>query len=362
MIFNKLRTKPKKRKHRLTLTIIIALIVLAVMIVALGISFCFVWILLSAGVISVGKNGLNDINLIILIMVGMSLVIGFGISIITSKTPLNPINKVINQMERLSKGDFSARLEIQKPFGEHPSVSEFCDSFNKMAEELGNTEMLRADFINNFSHEFKTPIVSIAGFAKLLKKGNLTEAQQKEYLDIIEEESLRLSSMATNVLNLTKVENQTILSDVSTFNLAEQIRTCAVITADKWSKKEIDFCANLDECEITANQELLKQVWLNLIDNAVKFCPFAGSIDVLIRKSLSAVSITIINDSETLSEDELKLIFNKFYQSDKSHSTEGYGVGLSLVKHIVELHKGTVEAKSKNNKTSFIVTLPLNQT
>ncbi len=361
MTQNKLRPKSYRRNRRFTLTIIIALIVLAVMIVALGISFGFVSILISAGVISVGENGLNDINLVILIMVGMSLVIGFGISIITSKTPLNPINKVISQMERLSKGDFSARLSISKPFGEHPSVSEFCESFNKMAEELGNTEMLRADFINNFSHEFKTPIVSIAGFAKLLKKGNLSEAQQKEYLDIIEEESLRLSSMATNVLNLTKVENQSILSDISTFNLSEQIRTCAVITADKWSKKEIDFCADFDEHTISANEELLKQVWLNLIDNAIKFCPFAGRIDIVIRELNGMVSVTITNDSRTLTEDELKLIFNKFYQADKSHSTEGYGVGLSLVKHIVELHKGNIAVKSENEKTSFTINLPLNQ-
>lgn len=131
--------------------------------------------------------------------------------------------------------------------------------------------MLRSDFINNFSHEFKTPIVSIAGFAKLLRRGNLTDEQKEEYLEVIEEESLRLSAMANNVLNLTRVENQTILTEVTRFNLSEQIRGAVLLLAEKWTPKNLYMDMQFGEHMICANEELLKQVWINLLDNAIKF-------------------------------------------------------------------------------------------
>ena len=174
-------------------------------------------------------------------------------------------------MNRLARGEYKSRIEFEGILSKNPSVKEMTDSINKMAEELENTEVLRSDFVNNFSHEFKTPIVSISGFAKLLKTENITEEQRREYLDIIEEESRRLSAMATNVLNLTKVENQTILTDVSSFNLSEQIRTCVLILEDKWTAKQIDLQLDFDEISVVGSEELLRQVWLNLLDNAIKF-------------------------------------------------------------------------------------------
>lgn len=136
---------------------------------------------------------------------------------------------MIDGINNLAAGNFRVRLKFGWPITNHPAFAKLSDSFNKMAEDLEHTEMLRSDFINNFSHEFKTPIVSIAGFAKLLKRSNLTEAQRAEYLNVIEEESMRLSQMATNVLNLTKVENQSILTDVSRYNLSEQLRSCILL-------------------------------------------------------------------------------------------------------------------------------------
>lgn len=145
----------------------------------------------------------------------LSLLIGAGITFFISRISMKPINRIINAMNELADGNFSVRLQPGKLLGRHPTLREITDSFNKMAEELGRTEILRSDFVSNFSHEFKTPIVSIAGFAKLLRRGNLTQAQRQEYTAVIAEESMRLSDMATNVLNLSRVENQTILSDVT---------------------------------------------------------------------------------------------------------------------------------------------------
>ena len=239
-----------------------------------------------------------------------------------------------------------------------PAFAQISDGFNKMAQELQNTEMLRSDFINNFSHEFKTPIVSIAGFAKLLKRGNLTQRQREEYLDIIEEESMRLSDMATNVLNLTKVENQTILTGQSTFNLSEQLRASILLLERKWSKKNLQWQLEFGEYRITANEELLKQVWINLLDNAIKFSPEGGTIAVRITEQGGTLAVSVRNAGAAIPQPEQEKIFRKFYQADESHSSEGNGIGLAIVKRVTELHRGTVVVRSGNDETTFTVTLP----
>ena len=230
-----------------------------------------------------------------------------------------------------------------------------------MAEELEGTEMLRSDFVNNFSHEFKTPIVSIAGFVKLLRRGNLTKEQKEEYLAIIEEESLRLASMASNVLSLTKVENQTILTEVKVYNLSEQIRSCLLLLENKWTKKNTEFSLEFGEVNISADEELLKQVWINLLDNAIKFSPEGSAVEIFIAENDDTVSVKITNTGSEISQEHIGKIFGKFYQADESHSGEGNGVGLAVVKRIVELHSGKVTAESENNTTTFTVFLPKTQ-
>jgi signal transduction histidine kinase len=262
-------------------------------------------------------------------------------------------------MNLLAAGDFKTRLSYGKPLGNHPTLREITDSFNRMAEELEHTEMLRSDFINNFSHEFKTPIVSITGFTKLLKRGNLTEDEKEEYLDIIEEESLRLSAMATNVLNMTKVENQTILTNVSRFNLSEQIRSCVLLLEKRWTDKHIEFSLEFEEEEISANEELLKQVWLNLIDNAIKYSPEYGFIVIKIRKEEDNwYRVSVGNTGIEIPKEKQQKIFQKFYQVDESHSSEGNGIGLAIVQYITRLHGGEVSVECANGMTTFTVKMP----
>ena len=308
-----------------------------------------------------GEIGARDVALLLLLMAFISIVVGAVISIFVMKLPLKPIERMIRQMNRLAVGDFKARLHFGRPLGDHPTFAEAAESFNKMAEELGNTELLRSDFINNFSHEFKTPIVSIAGFAKLLKRGDLTAEQREEYIGIIEEESLRLSAMATNVLNLTKVENQTILTDVTQFNLSEQIRSSVLLLEEKWTKKDLDFDLEFGEYMIEANEEQLKQVWINLLDNAVKFSPTGGVITAEIAESKNALQISVSNDGNEISEENREKIFNKFYQIDESHAGGGNGIGLAIVKRVVDLHGGEVGVESGNGSVTFTVTLPKKQ-
>lgn len=285
----------------------------------------------------------------------VSNVVGVLITIIISRIPLAPVREIMAATEKLASGDFKTRLHIKGP----REFQELNASFNRMAEELDSIEMLRSDFINNFSHEFKTPIVSLRGYAKLLKSDHLSKEERDEYLDIIIRESDRLASLATNVLNLSKIENQTILTDVALFDLTEQIRQVIVGLEPKWSEKGLDVVVDLDECRYLGNEALLYQVWMNLIDNAIKFTPPKGKIEIKLVGSKRACIFSVKDTGCGMDENTQKHMFNKFYQGDRSHTTEGNGLGLTLCKKIISLHRGNIHVTSKlGGGTTFSVELP----
>lgn len=348
----------QERKHRLALTLLFTLLVLCMFTITVIISGFIVYILGSTGLIAIDRETLPMVLRILMLTTIISILIGMIITLAFSRISLRPLNKLINGMNQLACGDFKTRLHFGYPITRHPTFVELSDSFNTMAEELEQTEVLRKDFINNFSHEFKTPIVSIAGFAKLLKRQNIPETQKIEYLDAIEEESVRLSQMATNVLNLTRVENQTILTDTSTYNLSEQLRSAILLLENKWSKKQLELEADFNEYSITANEELLKQVWINLIDNAIKFSPDYGMLRFEIQEDPQWLQVSITNTGETIPPEQQGKIFRKFYQADESHSSEGNGIGLAIVHRIVELHHGEIQVDSRDAHTTFTVKLP----
>lgn len=349
-----------EQKQRFSLTLLFGGVVFLILLTAIFLSVIAMFWLARLGIIG-GNGGEIRLGSVLLFMSVISLIIGSIMAIPFGKISLNPINKLVNGMNSLAAGNFKTRIEYGGLIERHPTFGEITKSFNTLAEELENTEVLRSDFINNFSHEFKTPIVSIAGFAKLLKKGNLTEEQRAEYLDAIEEESMRLSYMATNVLNMTKVENQTILSGVTRFNLSEQVRDVLLLLENGWSKKNLDLQLDFDEFEIEANEELLKQVWINLIDNAVKFAPRCGTVALDITGTDVSIAVKVSNTGNDIDPEKIGKIFNKFYQADESHAGEGNGIGLAIVKRIVDLHGGIVSVVSGNGMTSFTVELPRRQ-
>ena len=330
---------------------------LAAMLIVFGITFFMV----RTGTFRITENALPDAERLILLIAVLSFIVNLIFIIIAGQICLKPVDKLINGINRLACGDYDIRMDIGKPFGRLSVIKTLSDSFNRLASELRNTEMLRSDFVNNFSHEFKTPIVSIAGFANLLKKGGLSRDIAFEYIDIIEEESRRLAYMSTNILNLTKIENQMILTGVKAFNLSEQIRSCILLFEDKWTRKNIELCINFKEHMISANEELLKHVWINLIDNAVKFSPENGSIVFDIGQDSLYLYVSITNSGKTIPPEVQKKIFNKFYQADESHSSQGNGIGLAIVKRVTELHNGSVKVSSRDGVTIFTVTLPKNQ-
>lgn len=346
--------KKQDKPSRFALTLLFSIVVFIILLITMSIVAVVFLLLVKLGLFAdLAYQPSTDI-VIILIAIA-STVIGTGLTFFAGKIPLKPANKLINAMNRLSRGDFSTRIS----FGKIALGKEVADSFNTMASELQKTEQLRSEFINNFSHEFKTPIVSIAGFAKLLKKGNISEEQKQEYLNVIEEESLRLAQMATALLNLTKIENQEILTEKTEFNLSEQIRTCILMLEEKWTAKNINLVVNFDEHNITANEDMLKQVWLNLIDNAVKFTQKNGTVEVSVQATDGNIEVCIFNSGSFIPEESREKIFNKFYQLDESHSSVGNGIGLAIVKKIVTLHKGSIGAVCNDKGTYMITTLPM---
>lgn len=284
-----------------------------------------------------------------------SIIIGTIIAVFFSRKPLRPFREIMNALDKIADGDYTVRLHLKGPEEFHT----MSDKFNHMAKELDSVEMLRKDFINNFSHEFKTPIVSIRGFAKALKWEDLSKEERTEYLDIIISESERLSTLSTNILYLSKLENQTILTDKKMLNVSEQLRLIIVLLDHKITEKNIELLFDSQEYYLLANEEMLRQMWINLLDNALKFSPQGGTIRILIRKTSEQIIFQIANEAAKLPDEVLKHLFDKFYQSDTSHSTPGNGLGLSIVKKIIDLHNGTISVHSTDTCCTFQVTLPV---
>lgn len=282
-----------------------------------------------------------------------SVLVGTVLSAIFSKIPLKPIREIMAAIDKIADGDYSARLSLRGP----EDFKILSDKFNHMAEEIGSVEMLRTDFVNNFSHEFKTPIVSIRGFAKALKWDDLTPEEHDEYLDIIISESERLSELSLNVLYLSKIENQTILANRQRFNLSEQIRLVVAILDQKLSEKQLEIVFDTAEYYITANEEMMKQVWINLLDNAIKFSPIGGKIEIRIKETGDTISVIISDQGSGMSPETREHIFDKFYQGDLSHSSKGNGLGLSIVKKVIDLHGGNIIVHSSDKGSSFNISV-----
>lgn len=259
-------------------------------------------------------------------------------------------------IRKVAAGDYSTRITEQK----RAQMKPIYDDFNKMCAELESVKLLRNDFINSYSHEFKTPIASINGFASLVLEKDLPEDEQKEYLKIIVDESARLSNLATSSILLSKLTSQTIVTDIEEYDLGEQLRECSIILSGTWLKKNMNFDVSLGSVMYRGNKEMMQHMWINLLDNAVKYTPEGGKITVLVREENGYAIVKIMDTGEGISKDIQKSLFDPYFQGDSSHSRQGLGLGLSIVKRIVELCKGTISVRSTLGEGSeFTVILPM---
>jgi signal transduction histidine kinase len=262
-------------------------------------------------------------------------------------------------MERIAKGDFSIRVNDGV---ENGMLSGLAASVNKMALELGQMENMRQEFISNVSHEIQSPLTSIRGFAQALKGNHLTEVERMHYLDIIETESTRLSRLADDLLKLASLESEQVKFDPQPYRLDKQIVSLILTCEPQWSEKKIEIEADLKEVTLTGDEDLLSQVWLNLLHNSIKFTPQGGSIRVALRQVGDRAQFTISDTGIGITAEDQMHIFERFYKADKSRTPtkEGNGLGLSIVKKIIDLHQGTIDLESQPGMgTTFTISLPL---
>ena len=328
-----------------------AITVALMLAIVFGLMFVFRYIFVARGIIP--KDAQLTTYLAALAVI--SIIMITAVSALLSKFTVMPIRKIIRATDRLAEGDFTARINLRMG-GE---MADFNNRFNAMAEQLEKSTIMKTDFVSNFAHEFKTPMVSIRGFAKMLADDNLTDDERKEYIDIIVTESNRLIDLSSNILSITRIENMQTIPSLTRFNLSEQIRRIIVLMAPKWDEKNLGMDFESDEIFVYASEDLLKEVWINLIDNSIKFSPEGGNILMTLGESPAGIVFTIFNQGPPIEKDAVDRLFDKFYQGDISHAQKGSGLGLSLASQIVTLHKGSIRVLySGEQGTCFEVILP----
>ena len=261
--------------------------------------------------------------------------------------------RIADAAKKLVDGDFSVRIPRFSTFGMEESFHKIAESFNRMAEELSGVETLRTDFISNVSHEMKTPLSVISNYASLLRESGLSEEKRMEYAGCIHENARRLSDMMVNILKLNKLENQQIFPAAERYDLGEQLCEALLQYEREWEEKNIEIETDIeDECMVRTDKELLFLVFSNLLSNAFKFTPNGGKVFVSLKTEEKHACVQIRDTGIGMSKEVGAHIFEKFYQGDRSHSTRGNGLGLALVKRVMDIVKGEITVESEAGKGS----------
>lgn len=340
-------TVKKNKIH--TYFVIWSLIVLFSSIIVSGVVIITIILSLNINILDMLKEK-PFISIFILIvtevLVGIIMTIAIG----------NPIIKIMDELEKILKeitnGNYKVRLKDTK------YLKEMNKNFNKMVAELDSVEILRSDFINNFSHELKTPLVSIKGYAEELKRGDLTKEEKDKYLDIIITEANRLTSLSTNILNLSKIEKQEILTDTKKVNIGESVRQVVLMELKKIEKKNLSLDLEIDDCYSLVNEGMIEQVFINIIENFIKFTDNNGKISIKVYEDKDSVKVKIKDNGRKIEKENLDHIFDKFYTTKDKNNNIGNGLGLALTKKIIDLHGSKIAVNSEKNKYSeFVISL-----
>lgn len=303
-----------------------------------------------------GWISMERIWVIPLIPVLTSLALGTVLSMTAGKRFVRFIELVNEALKQITRGNYDITLEETSPAQE---IREIIGNFNIMTRELKNTEILRSDFVQNVSHEFKTPLAAIEGYAALLQQPGLTEENRQKYTEKIITATRRLNGLSENILLLSRLDQQDELLQTELFSLDEQLRECILLAEPIWNRKNLELTVDLEDCTFRGNRELMAQVWQNIFGNAVKFTPEGNRIGVALTVDTTGVTVVFSDSGPGMNEEEMTRAFEKFYQGDRSHTDSGNGLGLALAKRIVDLHGGAITIQSApGSGTTFRITLP----
>ncbi|WP_280739187.1 MULTISPECIES: HAMP domain-containing sensor histidine kinase [unclassified Enterococcus] len=285
-----------------------------------------------------------------------SVVSGTGVAIFVGRKILLPISRLSSEMRKVAEGDFSIQIDEDEKVAE---VQQLLHDFNSMVKELNNIETLRDDFVSSVSHEFKTPIATIRGYVQLLQNSQLSESERQEYLTRIMDGTHQLSRLIENILKLTKVETQGMTLEEKEFRLDEQIRNVILFLEPEWEARNLEWEIDLEKSYFYGNEEVLYQVWLNIISNAIKYNQDDGKIEVFLTENEENVEILVKDSGIGMNKETIVRIFDKFYQGDTARKTKGNGLGLALAKQVVDIYQGEIDVESQENQgTTMKITLP----
>lgn len=336
---------PMRRKISAMLTLQTFFVVLIVIVIATALALMY-------RVVITDMHMIGVLSMLVPIVVLVTLV-----NFLFTRYIYRYLDKISDAMQKVADGDYTVRLDAEKdqPF------RELYRNFNTMAEELGGVEMLKNDFINGYAHELRTPITSINGFAEMLLNddGTLSNEERRSYLEIIASESRRLADLAGNSLLMSRLDTQKIIPDKKPFSLDEQLRRCSILLSGQWTEKELDMTMDLDEAVYVGDYDLMRHLWINLLTNAVKYTPKGGSITVTLKNEEKFIAVSVADTGKGIPPEDRERIFDKYYQTDKSHSKRGLGLGLAICKRIVQLCNGSLTVESDVGVGStFTVKLP----
>lgn len=277
------------------------------------------------------------------------------------KTYDEPMKQLAQATDKVANGDFSVYVPVLHTADKADYMDVMIGDFNRMVEELGSIETLKTEFFSNVSHEIKTPLAVMQNTAELLRNEGLPPMQRQEYVENIIQASKRLSTLITNILKLNKLEKQTISPEVSSYDICAQLIECALLFESVWEEKEIEFIPDIEEqTNVYADASLMELVWNNLLSNAFKFTPTGGTVTLTQSSSVEAVTVSISDTGQGMDGETVRHVFDKFYQGDTSHATEGNGLGLALAQRVLELMDCSITVTSKLGEgTTFTVRIPL---
>ena len=351
----------KKRKYKWTLRKYIAIVSILTFI-----SSCIISTAITIGAIKIFyKEAITyeKLVLVCILILVLALIIAWFSLWVGAGHLTKPLIDVSNTVKQVAEGNFKVnikRRDTTKCEYEYINeVDELAKNVNKMVAELDGMDYMRKDFMSNVSHEIKTPIAAITGFTEILLDDNIDENERQEYLKVINKESMRISRLCENMLHMSRLDSQVIVSSMQKIRLDEQLRKCIILLTEKWSDKEIDFSIDLEEVSILSDSDMLQQVWINLIDNAIKYSRENCKIDISVKSfNDKSVVVSISDNGIGIEEEKIHKVFDKFYQCEESHKKSGSGLGLSISKRIIELLNGTIECRSKKDfGTTMVVTL-----